>query len=184
MFANLLQPLNVSLVNDSPKVIVGKTLTFTEDTPATFDVNSYFYDPDGNAFTINSVSSPNANISFVGNMITYSPKANYNGIDKITIKLTDSFGASSTLTVDATVTPVNDIPVAAGDSFVVVENTATKLFVLNNDSDVESVLFASSITGLTSPAHGTILELLPLREQEHLLVQRMRLIIHRSVATP
>jgi len=148
--------INVTLINDSPKFKTGSTITFTEDTPATFDVNSYFYDPDGNAFTINSVSSPNASISFAGNMITYTPKPNYNGIDKITIKLTDSFGATSTLIVDATVTPVNDIPVATNDSFVVVENTATKLNVLANDNDVETVLFASSITGLTTPAHGTV----------------------------
>ncbi|MEQ1705535.1 MAG: calcium-binding protein [Rickettsiales bacterium] len=148
--------INVTLINDSPKFKTGSTITFTEDTPATFDVNSYFYDPDGNAFTINSVSSPNASISFAGNMITYTPKPNYNGIDKFTITLKDSFGATSTLIVDATVTPVNDIPVATNDSFVVVENTATKLNVLANDNDVETVLFASSITGLTTPAHGTV----------------------------
>jgi len=148
--------INVINLNDSPKLKAGANASFTEDTARTFAISDYFFDPDGDALTLLSASALNGSLSLSGNNITYTPKLNYNGADTLTVKLQDSFGAISTLSLGSTVAPVNDIPVAGNDSFVVSENTATKLFVLNNDSDVESVLFSGSISGLTNPAHGTV----------------------------
>jgi Ca2+-binding RTX toxin-like protein len=148
--------INVVNLNDSPKLKIGASASFTEDVARTFAISDYFYDPDGNALTLLSASALNGVVSISGNNITYTSKINYNGADTLTVRLQDSFGAVSTLNLGAVVAPVNDMPVAVNDSFVVSENTATKLFVLNNDRDVESVLFSGSITGLTTPAHGTV----------------------------
>jgi Ca2+-binding RTX toxin-like protein len=148
--------INVINVNDAPKFIIGSNINFTEDTQTIFNVHDYFYDPDGDALSIVSVSALNGTMSFSGEDITYTPNANYNGVEKLTVTLRDSFGATIVLKADAMVAPVNDTPVAVNDSFAVLEDTVTRLPILDNDSDIDGGLFASSITNLTPAAHGTL----------------------------
>ena len=148
--------INVINVNDAPKFILGSNINFAEDTQTTFNVHDYFYDPDGDALSIVSVSALNGTMSFSGENITYTPNANYNGVEKLTVTLKDSFGATSVLKADATIAPVNDVPVAVNDSFAVLEDTVTRLPILDNDSDIDGGLFASSITNLTPASHGTV----------------------------
>jgi len=148
--------VTIALVNDAPKFLAGSNITFTEDQPATFNVHDYFYDPEGDNFTISAVSAANGGMQFSGENISYMPNANFNGIDTITVSLRDSYGTTSTLKVSAMVNPVNDAPVANNDSFSILEDTPTKLYVLANDKDIEDVLFASSITNLTGASHGTL----------------------------
>src|SRR5690606_37383617 len=65
-------------------------------------------------------------------------------------------GAVRIISVETFVNPVNDAPVANDDTFLVLEDTPTKLSVLANDNDIEDVLFAGSITDFTNPAHGVL----------------------------
>ena len=72
--------------------------------------------------------------------ITYTPNANFNGADSFTYTVSDGNGGSVTKTVSITVTPVNDAPVATGDSFTTAEDTTLTVAapgVLGNDTDVD-----------------------------------------------
>jgi VCBS repeat-containing protein len=116
-------------------------------------------DADGNALTAVLVSGPahgtltfNANGSF-----TYTPAANYNGSDSFTYKANDGQADSNTATVSITVTPVNDAPVAANDSYTTAEDTALTVNapgVLGNDSDVDSPSLTAVL--VAGPSHGTL----------------------------
>nr|WP_264002216.1 Ig-like domain-containing protein [Mycolicibacterium bacteremicum] len=88
---------------------------------------------------------------------TYTPTGNYAGTDTFTYTVTDSHGATATATVNLTVTPVNDAPAAAGDSFGTVQQSAVKSNptqiignVLTNDTDVDAG-DTRTVTGYTQP---------------------------------
>src|SRR5205809_6490875 len=88
---------------------------------------------------------------------TYMPALNFNGIDSFTYKASDGQAQSGVATVTITVTPVNDAPVAADDSYTTPEDTGLTVSapgVLANDSDVEAdSLNAVLVSG---PEHGSL----------------------------
>ena len=94
----------------------------------------------------------NANGSF-----TYQPTAHFNGTDSFTYQARDN-RASPPATVTLTVAPVNDLPVAVGDTYTgdpgVPFVVSAAEGVLANDSDAESSpLTAVMVTG---PANGVL----------------------------
>ena len=93
--------------------------------------------------------------------LTYAPALNFNGTDSFTYTLTypnpDFTTSFSTSTVTLVVTPVNDAPTAADNSYSTNEDvplTVAAPGVLSNDTDVDSpTLTAVQVAG---PAHGTL----------------------------
>ena len=89
--------------------------------------------------------------------VTFTPSLNYYGSDSFTYKLKDSGGAfSNVVTVTITVNPVNDLPFAAPDQVTTPEDIAVNIPVLNNDTDVDNAIDASSVTVKTNPANGSV----------------------------
>ena len=85
--------------------------------------------------------------------ITYQPNANYSGPDSFTYGLTDADGQATTAVVTITVTPVNDAPVAVGDSSAVAVGGTADVDVLANDTDVDGDTL--TLAAVTTPPHGT-----------------------------
>jgi VCBS repeat-containing protein len=153
--------INVTPVNDAP-VAADDSYTTNEDTPLTIAVPGVLNndtDVEGDPLTAVLVTGPahgtlaiNADGSF-----TYTPDANYNGPDSFTYAADDGKGGTSNATVNLTVNPVNDAPVATDDSYTTNEDTPLTIVapgILNNDTDVDGdTLTASLVTG---PAHGTL----------------------------
>jgi len=89
--------------------------------------------------------------------VTYTPAADYNGADSFTYTIRDAANnISNAATVSVTVNPVNDVPVAADDSYSMTQDTALNVTapgVLGNDSDVDgdsltAVVDSTTIFGL------------------------------------
>src|SRR5919204_1902533 len=115
----------------------------TEDTSVTIAVLTYDADVEGDALIVAGVSAPPHGTAAVNadGTITYTPAANFNGVDSFSYTLSDGHGGSATGTVSINVTAVNDAPAAADDSYSTNEDTALNVAgpgVLANDSDVES----------------------------------------------
>jgi len=118
------------------------------------------HDPDGDPLTAVLVIRPsrgtltlNADGSFV-----YKPALNYHGPDRFTYKAKDADGVLSNLaTVNITVLPVNDAPVARNDSYSTNENTTLTVAapgILANDRDVDGdPLTAVLVSG---PTYGVL----------------------------
>src|SRR5207245_1653422 len=66
---------------------------------------------------------------------TYTPAANYNGADSFTYKANDGSTDSNTSTVNITVNPVNDPPVASAQSVSTNEDTTKTVTLAGTDVD-------------------------------------------------
>ncbi|WP_178123517.1 Ig-like domain-containing protein, partial [Pseudomonas sp. JG-B] len=140
--------ITVNVVDDA-SVLAADTNTVTEDNPATGNVLGNDSDVDNTltvaSFSINGVpgtftAGSSAVIAGVGTLTiaangnyTFTPVANWNG-DIPQVTYTTNTGSSSTL--DITVTPENDAPLAANDGpIAITEDTPAIGNVLTNDSD-------------------------------------------------
>jgi len=142
--ANLV--ITVTGTNDAPVAAVDSAATAEDNAltiaPATLLANDTDVDA-GTTLTITSVQGAvNGTVALVGGNVVFTPAANHNGPASFTYIVSDGNGGSSTATVNVTVTPVNDAPVAVADTRAVSEDatlTATAATgVLSNDTDVDA----------------------------------------------
>ena len=130
---------------NTPPVAVNDSYSTAEDVAlnvAAPGVKVNDSDVDGDPLTAILVTAPlhgtltfNSNGSFV-----YTPNANYNGPDSFTYKVNDGIADSNVATVNITVTPVNDPPVAVNDAYSTAEDTPITIAapgVLSNDTDID-----------------------------------------------
>ncbi len=145
-----------------PPVATDDTATTDEDTPVDIDVLANDIDPEGGALTVSDATSPNGDVVInADGTITFTPDENFNGETTISYTVTDADGNQDTGTVDVTVTPVNDAPVAEDDTATTPFETPVVIGVLANDidpdGDILMVAGASSPDGdVTVNADGTI----------------------------
>ena len=146
--------VTVTPVNDAP-VAQDQSVETAEDTSKSITLGST--DVDGGAPTFTIVAGPtHGTLSGSGANRTYTPVANYNGPDSFTFRVNDGTADSNVATVSITVTPVNDAPSAANDSYTVTGGTTLTVAapgVLANDSDLEGPVTAVLATGT---ANGTL----------------------------
>jgi VCBS repeat-containing protein len=155
--------ITIDSVNDAP-VAAADSYSVNEDTPLTVAAPGVLgndTDVDGNALTAVLVSGPaasagsvvlNANGSFV-----FNPAPNFNGTTTFSYTARDGAASSAVALVSIVVTPVNDAPVAAGDSYSLSEDTALSVAapgLLANDTDAD--LNKLTAVQLTNPTHGTV----------------------------
>src|SRR6266540_3811392 len=153
--------ITINPVNDAP-VAVNDSYTTAEDTTLTVGAPGVLAndsDVDGDNLTAVLVMGPshgslalNADGSF-----SYIPAANYNGPDSFSYKANDGAADSGVVVVTISVTPVNDAPVAANDSYTTAEDTALTVSapgVLANDGDVDGDSLSAVL--VSGPEHGTV----------------------------
>ena len=128
--------LNIEGTNDAPVITV-------TDTTATEDISQIIANVSDIDGTIDSstLSADNGTVTIDGNgNIIYTPNANYNGTDSVTISVTDNDGATTTQTFSVDVASVNDAPIANNDTTHIVEvATTTTIFDTSFESDAVSV---------------------------------------------
>jgi hypothetical protein len=145
--------ITVTPVNDNP-VAADDTLTVLEDAAATtVNVLANDTDVDGDTLTVSSVTQGGKGVvTLNAGIVTYKPNLNANGSDSFTYTISDGHGGTATGTVNVTITPVNDAPVAATDTATTKRSTAVVIDVLANDSDVEDD--SLTIVSVTKGANG------------------------------
>jgi hypothetical protein len=145
--------VNVTSVNDAP-IATNDSASTAEDAATTISVLTNDTDLDGDSLAVTAVTQPvHGTASFTAGGVTYTPAANYNGLDSFTYTISDSHGGSATAGVNVTVTAANDAPTAVNDSASTAEDAATTVSVLTNDTDLDGD--SLSVTTVTQPAHGS-----------------------------
>ena len=145
--------ITVNAVNDTP-VAIDDTATTKEETPVIIDVLENDSDVDEDTLSVTGVSDPangTATINADGT-VTYTPKNNWNGLDTFTVIANDGNGGTDEATVTITVTPVNDAPVATGDSKTTNEDTSVSGSVTGSDVDGDSLTYTPG----TGPSNGNV----------------------------
>ncbi len=151
--------VTVTPVNDAP-VAAPDTATTAEDTAVTIAVLANDLDIDGDPLTVTAVGAPAHGSAVVdaGGTVTYTPAANYNGVDTLTYTVSDGRGGLATGTVTITITAVNDAPSAVSDSYSTNEDEPLTIAAprcWTNDTDVDSPALTATVVSTT--AHGTLL---------------------------
>ncbi|GLS00405.1 hypothetical protein GCM10007859_04110 [Brevundimonas denitrificans] len=141
--------VSLTQVNDGP-VANTDYVTTNEDTAVTFDVRANDTDIDSAARTVTHING--SAIAAGGSVtlgdgglvgmntdgtLTYTPAPNANGARSFTYTISDGDGGSASSTVNLTVNPVNDAPVANADSVTVNEDASVNFDVRANDTDID-----------------------------------------------
>jgi subtilisin family serine protease len=115
-------------------------------------------DAEGEPLTASLVSGPaHGSLTFKPNgSFSYVPDLNFYGTDSFSYKAKDDERESAVAVVALTINPVNDAPVAGGDSYSLSQDaplTVAAPGLLVNDGDVENSPLTAAVSG---PAHGTL----------------------------
>jgi hypothetical protein len=142
--------ITVTPVNDVP-LATAQSITTPED--ASLGVSLSGTDADGDTLSYSLASGP-AHGSLAGTApnLVYTPAPNYSGSDSFTFRVTDGVVMSAVATVSITVTPVNDAPVANGQSLTTPYNAPLALTLAGSDVEGSALTY----TVLSSPANGTL----------------------------
>ena len=126
-----------------------------EDSSISISVLSNDTDPNNDALSITSVSSPfNGTAVILGSQIRYTPNANFNGSDQFSYTISDGAGGTDSANVSVTVNPVNDPPIAVDNTLLVNEDRGqVPIFVLLNDSDPDGDILR--VIGISTPSNGS-----------------------------
>ena len=141
--------LTVNPVEDAPTASA-QSVAGNEDAIQTITLAGS--DADGDALTYTLATNPsNGTATLSGNVVTYTPNANYNGSDSFTYTVSDGQLTSEAATVDINITPVNDAPMASAQSASGNEDAAQTITMAGSDADGDPLTYALA----SNPSNGT-----------------------------
>jgi VCBS repeat-containing protein len=159
---SLLAAVTIRVGNTAPEA-ANDGYTATEDTALSIDAAMGLLandsDIEGDTLTPTITSEPlhgsltvNADGSF-----TYTPEANYHGLDGFSYLVSDGTTTSEVASATIRIDPANDLPVGVNDEYTTAEDTPLTLEapgVLVNDTDVDGDALSSIL--VIPPEHGTV----------------------------
>lgn len=148
--------ITVRAINDPPTV-VNRVLSLMEDSQAVLLLSAI--DVDSSTFTYELVAQPVVgSVSISGAQLSYTPPQDWSGDTSLTYRARDDSGAwSNVATVNITVSPVNDPPVAMPLSLVIDEDTRGVVTLLATDID-SAQSFEYELVGLPGGAVDVSIE--------------------------
>jgi hypothetical protein len=139
----------VTAINDAP-VAQDQTFTTAEDTPTT--VNLAASDMDGDPLTYSiGTATVHGFLSIEGNVVSYTPEANFNGSDSFTFKANDGTVNSNEAMVSITINAVNDAPITEGKTVTIAEGTSAAITLVASDVDGDPLTYNI----ITAPSYGS-----------------------------
>jgi len=145
--------LKIEKINHPPTVFNG-TLVVNEDEDKSGNLSANDEDNDQLLFSI--VQEPNKGSLIIKNQntgqYTYSPDTNYFGADSFTFKVNDGVIDSNVGSIQITINPVNDHPVAENIIFSTNEDSSSNGNLKGSDIDGDSINYAI----VNNPAKGSV----------------------------
>lgn len=151
--------------NTPPQAVDDSVIT-DEDTAVDIDVLANDTDADGNPLTPSIAETPSNGSATINDngtptdptddTITYTPNVNFTGNDSFTYTVSDGTDTTNG-TVDITVNPINDLPVATDDTAETNQDQPLTILssqLLENDSDVDGD--SLTITEVDNSTNGSV----------------------------
>lgn len=159
--------LTVNAINDMP-VAISDSYTMSENTSLTViasDFNALLIndsDQDEDPLSVNLGASTNTSFGTLlldtDGEFTYTPDADFVGVDSFNYQLEDGNGGSDTGAVSITVTNVNAAPQAVANNYSMVEGTVLNAdSVLENDVDIDGDTLTIDTSFVSTPSNGSVI---------------------------
>ena len=155
--------VNITGQNDAPIAVNDDGSVTDEDTPITINVLANDSDVDSASISVSEISNiVNGSATIDNNSVIFTPALDFFGQASFSYTLTDGIDTSNLAVVSIEVLPVNDIPVAANDSYVVAEDTVLSgsSVLLDNgngaDSDVDGDSLVVNTTPVVNVTNGSL----------------------------
>jgi hypothetical protein len=147
--------ITIVAVNDAP-TLMDQTATLDEDGSITIDPLASATDIDGDTLVATVVAGPTHGTLTVtaDGSVNYRPDAEYFGSDSYTYRINDGQADSNIATVNLTVNPVNDAPVARDGAVTLDEDASVILDLRSFGLDIDSPDIEVQI--VNGPAHGSL----------------------------
>ena len=154
--------ITVNPVNDKPTA-TNDSFTMGEDAALTVDAAGGILtndaDVDGDVLTPTVTSQPLHGVLVVNadGSFSYTPEANYNGLDGFSYLVSDGTTTSDVASATIMISPVNDLPGTVNDQYTTAEDAPLEIAapgVLANDADVDGDALSSIL--VNPPQHGTV----------------------------
>ena len=160
-------PISVRPVNDEPTLRGLPSVRFDEDGNASLGLAEYVSDVEDEPTEMSWSASggQNVRVNFSGASGSFSVAENWHGSESVTISVRDRGGATRSQTVQVTVNPVNDDPVASAQPVSVKAGAwrATKVdisgFATDADGDALTWQYVDQTGSLTVELSGTELRI-------------------------
>jgi formylglycine-generating enzyme required for sulfatase activity len=148
------------VANQAPVIAEGAStnVTMSEDSaPMPFSLTLHATDADGDPigwWVPTPASNGIATVSGRGTSmpIAYQPPANYTGSDSFVVQAYDTWGAKTSITVNVTIQPVNDAPVAYPQTVSVATNTPRAITLTGSDIEGSGLTYVV----VNQPPHGAL----------------------------
>ena len=146
--------VRVTVRNAQPRARDDSAVT-TEENPITIAVLDNDSDPNDDGLALVSVANPaNGTAAIDGLTVVYTPALNFAGQERFTYEVSDG-SLNDSATIEITVNPLNDRPVAQDDTAQTDEDVSVAISVLENDSDTDGNLNPASVQVTIDPANGS-----------------------------
>jgi hypothetical protein len=138
-------------VANNPPTANPQSVSTNEDTAKPLSLTGS--DPDGNPLTYRVTRNPSFGL-LTGNIpdLTYTPNANYSGPDSFDFVANDGLVDSLPATVDLTIDPLNDPPIANPGLATTTQGTPVNITLTGSDIEANPLTFSIS----TNPANGNL----------------------------
>lgn len=150
IYSNLRIFEKLALTND--------TVGVNEDVPLTLAVANCLANDIGTALSLRSVANAvNGNVTLNQGTIVFTPNPNFNGNASFTYSVIDRDGKTAQATVNVTVNPVNDLPIATNDNATTNQGTPLMIPIstlLSNDRDGDGDLLR--LVSVSNAARGQV----------------------------
>jgi len=145
-------PVNNSPVaTDDDYIVEEDTVLNVEDDSGVLNTDSDVENDPFTAVLVSEVSDGVLTLNSDGSF-TYEPNDDFTGIDSFTYTANDGFSDSNIATVNITVTPVNDAPIADNQSVTTPKENAVEIILTGSDVDGDDLTY----TIITFPTPGTL----------------------------
>ncbi|WP_336790231.1 Ig-like domain-containing protein [Paenibacillus sp. MMO-177] len=144
--------INVTAAPNAAPAAQDDSNTTSEDAPVTGSVTATDGDNDSLTYTLVTVPVNGTVVLNANGSYTYTPNANFYGIDSFTFKANDGKADSNVATVNLTINAVNDAPIANNSSNTTDENQSVNGVVTGQDIDSSTLTYEL----VTAPVNGTV----------------------------